>query len=290
MRWASDATVFDVSNVSDYFWGSRQEEWRIGQHFPCLKLPFPVMWMEWRRPREIITQGGHAVDPRKAPVRTAVLLRQWDTPPDAKVYPAEKASQVDENASEWIDIILFFQNEDSTVVGPIFFAAFAIDERGSYIEDSWSGLCVPLSERDVSAMLEPQQAAHFRSLATEISPHCYPALLGLSFLHCKNVTRIVHRPEAWHVRGFRKRHGRSPVSYYTLNIEPMKEVLRREGHSETVGIAKALHICRGHFANYDEKPLFGKYTGTFWKPAHVRGSLKHGAVVKDYAVKAPSTT
>ena len=45
------------------------------------------------------------------------------------------------------------------------------------------------------------------------------------------------------------------------------------------------HYCRGHFATYtEEKPLFGKYSGKFWIPAHVRGSVKNGAVVKDYCV------
>ncbi len=69
----------------------------------------------------------------------------------------------------------------------------------------------------------------------------------------------------------------------------MKEVLRREGGSETNGLKKALHICRGHFATYSpEHPLFGKFTGTFWKPAHVRGSQEHGIVVKDYVIKVPS--
>jgi hypothetical protein len=50
---------------------------------------------------------------------------------------------------------------------------------------------------------------------------------------------------------------------------------------------KALHIARGHFAHYTEdRPLFGKYTGTFWRPAHVRGSADFGTVKSTYKVKA----
>lgn len=47
-------------------------------------------------------------------------------------------------------------------------------------------------------------------------------------------------------------------------------------------------FCRGHFSTYTEdRPLFGKVSGTFWVPSHVRGSAKQGVVVSDYNVKAP---
>lgn len=109
--------------------------------------------------------------------------------------------------------------------------------------------------------------------------------LGLAFLHCKNVKSLcesIPTPE----RGRKKGDPRPPqLKFYTLDISPMKEVLRSEGRSETEGIGRALHICRGHFAHYsEEKPLFGRLAGTFWIPDHVRGKLEHGQVVKNYAV------
>src|SRR3990167_3444505 len=59
---------------------------------------------------------------------------------------------------------------------------------------------------------------------------------------------------------------------------------------EVNGLKKALHIVRGHPVTYTkEKPLFGKYSGTFWKPAHARGSIEQGAVLKDYKVNAPQS-
>jgi hypothetical protein len=107
--------------------------------------------------------------------------------------------------------------------------------------------------------------------------------LGISFGHCKNVRTEeveVRRPGNWHVNT-----GVPVYKYRTLHIDPMKETLRREGRSDDVGLARALHICRGHFATYsEESPLFGRYSGTFWKPQHVRGKATAGVVVKDYAV------
>jgi hypothetical protein len=47
----------------------------------------------------------------------------------------------------------------------------------------------------------------------------------------------------------------------------------------------ALHLVRGHFATYTEAaPLFGRQTGTFWRPAHTRGNAEHGVIEKDYEV------
>lgn len=110
--------------------------------------------------------------------------------------------------------------------------------------------------------------------------------LGISFMHCKNVRQVEEQRDQgdrWH------RQYKTPrYTYRRLLIDPMKEVLRREGKSEEVGLQRALHICRGHFATYSEdKPLFGKRAGTFWIPDHVRGSKEAGEVQKDYTVAAP---
>lgn len=115
-----------------------------------------------------------------------------------------------------------------------------------------------------------------------------PAFLAVSFMHCKKVVRrqdfIAGPGEKW-----TRRTGTPKLKYHVLDINPMKEVLVTEGGSQSVGTKKALHICRGHFATYTaEKPLFGNIVGTVWKPAHVRGDIKQGAVVKDYAV-SPAT-
>lgn len=109
--------------------------------------------------------------------------------------------------------------------------------------------------------------------------------LGLSFLNCRNVSRreVVEQTPNRLVR----RHNAPPEHrYYTLNIDPMREVLRREGKlNESSDMRRALHLCRGHFATYSEdRPLFGKLIGTFWVPAHLRGLASAGTVTKDYTI------
>lgn len=115
-----------------------------------------------------------------------------------------------------------------------------------------------------------------------------PLFLALSFMHCKNVSQRGVEQGSFERQVWRKKHGRPLVRYHVLDIDPMRKVLNSEGGAQEAGLKKALHICRGHFATYTaEKPLFGNVTGTFWKPQHVRGNAKRGAVVKDYRVKAP---
>jgi hypothetical protein len=113
-----------------------------------------------------------------------------------------------------------------------------------------------------------------------------PPFLALSLMHCKNVIVHTNEPARKLSAAHNKKHGRPLLRFHTLEIEPIKKILRNEGQIEKVGLARALHICRGHFATYtDDKPMFGKVTGTFWRPAHVRGNLSAGAVIKDYDVQ-----
>lgn len=112
-----------------------------------------------------------------------------------------------------------------------------------------------------------------------------PLLLAISFAHCRNVEMLDQTPPR-HERRYAEKNGLpAPVTYKILDISAMQGVLRSEGKSESEGLQRALHICRGHFAHYDEKPLFGKVQGTFWIPDHVRGSAGAGIIVKDYRVR-----
>lgn len=126
-------------------------------------------------------------------------------------------------------------------------------------------------------------------LRDSFMPMIHTTLLAVSFMHCKNVVLTRQTPpkikptpkqKRWHTET------QQLSTYHVLNIEPMKQVLKTEGQSEKTGLQRSLHICRGHFAHYDEEhKLFGKYAGTYWKPQHIRGTQKVGVVAKDYRIK-----
>jgi hypothetical protein len=112
--------------------------------------------------------------------------------------------------------------------------------------------------------------------------------LATTFVHCKNVKTIEHQPSRQQ-RRFRERKGGPPlVSWRTIDVPAVDRLLREEGGLGQHGLKKALHLVRGNFATYTEDaPLFGRYTGTFYRPQHVRGKDKGRLSVHDYRVHGP---
>lgn len=113
-----------------------------------------------------------------------------------------------------------------------------------------------------------------------------PVLMANAFAHCRNVREKEVTPPARLSRSHRRHHGTPLTRYSVLVIDPMREVLRREGRSDRVGTLRALHICRGHFKSFNEKPLFGRLQGMYWWSPQVRGRAESGHIVKAYRVKA----
>ena len=109
-----------------------------------------------------------------------------------------------------------------------------------------------------------------------------PALAAISFMHCKNVA-LIDEPLSRQQRRMKERKG--GIHYKVLDIEPFKKQVRSEMRPGESQLQRALHICRGNFATYTEdKPLFGKLTGTYWRPMHVKGNKSRGEIVKDYDI------
>ena len=125
------------------------------------------------------------------------------------------------------------------------------------------------------------------------------AVNSFAFLHCKNVKQLditaTHGPGAKWCR----RQRVPEVTYKTLLIPGFTYEGRIVNSNGELGervdesTDRRMHIVRGHFATYTaDKPLFGRAdtgVGKFWHPAHVRGNLKQGAVVKDYEVVPPAS-
>ncbi|MBZ0293363.1 MAG: hypothetical protein K8L99_12420, partial [Anaerolineae bacterium] len=112
----------------------------------------------------------------------------------------------------------------------------------------------------------------------------YPALMSLQFLNCKNVELVDYEPSP-RIKQLSEKHRVPLDTYKVLKVNTTRKVYPDREGDDSPSDPKRLHIVRGHFAHYtDEAPLFGKYTGTFWIPAHVRGDESVGMVVKDYEI------
>lgn len=117
----------------------------------------------------------------------------------------------------------------------------------------------------------------------------FPTFLTISFMHCKNVELKNTIPSAPLSKKHEKKYGKPLIRYKILEIEPMRKVLESEGQDRSLGLKHALHICRGHFKDYTEHGLFGKYKGLYWWDSHVRGDSSRGTVVKDYSIGSVDT-
>ena len=120
---------------------------------------------------------------------------------------------------------------DKGIVGPIYTAIIALDERGSILGNP-SGYLPFFDQCEHKDRREGTTRYSLQLL--------YPALLALAFLGCKNVARAECQPDKQVNRERRKAGLRPFVRYHTINIEPMKRVLKTEGNVETEGLKRAL--------------------------------------------------
>ena len=290
----SGSAAFEVANVAEYYYaGSDRELWEVDKHFPNLAPPFERMWLETVAPSRIVSdqRGENAW---QSPVRAwGVDCRSIRFDPDTVPYSQTHLAQLnggtlargwdgqpnepgDDERGWTVGMMPFVQIEGEGIIGPWFTYVLVVRDDGTlYGPPAIIGTWMP-DHNDTNALSELIK----------------PLLLAISFLHCKNVR--VQEEESQLSRQERRRLERAgiePVRFKTLDIAPMRQILEYEGGAAAVGIQRALHICRGHFATYTEdKPLFGRHAGTFWVPAHVKGSVKEGIVGKDYRVLAPKAT
>jgi hypothetical protein len=261
-----DLPILLIDNVSDYYYfGSDQEHWDLVKDFPNLAPPWPAFWAEHRLATKIHSKERGDTD-------LTHLMGQAKGKIGALVHALDPARITGEGelppGTRWILwcelFIEYGVHKDDRPTGPHGSVFFCVDADGHCVGKPWmQGFS---SNEDVAVM---------KGLMTFF----HPTLLAVSFLHCKNVViedQAVPKPLA---KKYHAKTGHWPTRYKTLIIEPLKQILKHEGHSDRVGAAKAMHICRGHFRDYREgRGLFGKYKQLVWTPSVIRGTKgKHAA-------------
>jgi hypothetical protein len=127
----------------------------------------------------------------------------------------------------------------------------------------------------------PERIAEHQSFITKLQP----VFLCLSLLQCSNIAIQDVSPEEKLGRAYQKRHGIPLSSYKTLVVTGKRPPTPRTEETTKPTYHVRQHLCRGHFATYTaQRPLFGKYVGTFWVPSCVKGSADLGTIKKDYLI------
>ena len=295
-RMLQESTVVLIDNVADYYFSHHVDAKRGPsgpEQFPQLAPPFSMAFYEYTllpwmydtlfndveigKPRALnqvgvlviaVETGSIHVDASQhSPLSSALNERKSGLPP------------------EWYLCIELFAGDRAERLAwcPALRVGLTVDADGRLASDPRYNLWA-LDDRITDNLAIEQ------SRLWTLMPLAYPALLATSFLHCRNVSTEEHVPAAKLNKAYRRRHGLPLVRYKTLTIEPMKQVLRKQGQIESQGLSKALHICRGHFKDYRASAgLFGKHKGLFWWDMQARGAPDLGAVVKDYAIKLPTS-
>jgi hypothetical protein len=276
-----DAFFINADNVASYFWESNdKDEWDTEKDYPNIAPPFYRFYIEHALPKDANINGekrhNHLAD---VVDRVGVFFTGLDVekPPEDAFRSNDPALiRYKSNGVRWVLYAQpFILYKNSTFRQLDFMYVMHIKPDGSlYVS---GGVAV-----GVIAPKNVNGDAAFKIFTGILGP----SLLAISFMHCKNVHFVAHDP----LRRSGKRSNRygPKVKYYTLEIEPMKTILRTEGEIEHNGLRRSLHICRGHFKDYRDKGLFGKFKDIYWWDAHARGNIAAGVVGKDYSVNTDS--
>jgi hypothetical protein len=265
--------VLLIDNVADYYFKSTDQEfWTLDRDFPNGAPPFPSFWCEHRLPKLIHSREHGDTHTGTEGGRIGVFCAAVD--PALSKYEGQAPEGV--KWILWSEIFVDYGRWRSSglIDGPVGSIFMCVDAEGRFLGLPWMQSYAASDEYSLEVM---------RSMMTWL----HPMLLAVSFLHCKNVALEDHKVDAPLAKKYRARHGVDPTPYKTLVIEPLKAILRKEGgHGSGNGLAKALHICRGHFRDYREgRGLFGKYHGQFWIPATVRGTKGKSAPAREIEVR-----
>lgn len=286
-RVVREAQIIACDEVTRFYYEeSDKDRWSLKDDFPNLAPPHPIMFLQTKAPRFIRSHDYGDVAWEDEITEWGILLMAID-PDKARSIGLDADGVLDVAGSKWVyEGVLFIVMNDK-LRGPCAQMAFAIAEDGSYVPTSHGGILL-------QSVLHNTDKPEFDSgIASSMFEMVKPLLLSICFMHCKNVVRVPVEPKLTRQQRRRANAGADVPApgtrYTTLAIDPMKQVLRREGGSEHVGTRKAMHICRGHFKTYTpDKPLFGRpidRSVMVWVPQHLKGTDHTRRVEKTYDVK-----
>lgn len=284
------STHIRIQNVANYYWeGSSQEVWELEEHFPNCAPPWNAMWMEWRQPQTVNSEGTILKSPiGGSPIGAFILgmksKTEWPkwylmiTGFAPRLYPGASLGtavvMVGPSGALWVPKVR------------------EVPHFRQMFKDVW-GVLGPINETDqdpdapaVLHMIPQIGNASLDDCMTFLTHSVRnPVLLALSFCNCRNVTATVTNLDQALVQS-RAKKGKLPVDrYYTLQIEPMRRLIDQVEKDQAVSRQTALHIMRGHFKDYRKSGLFGKHKGIYWWDMALRGDAGQGTVKKDYSIK-----
>lgn len=277
------AQLIVIDNVANYFWEQflSTEDWNVAvSDFPCVMPPFLSIFFDFRvRPSTNLYPQFEEAGLWMRVVEKEDALRMFTEDQGKELFHSEDAKAI-------LFCYPYLRRRSSKDVAEIGQFVLPITDEG-LIVPAEDGRIAMMSR--IANLLGCNTQEEKQGLVANFAHNIiYPSLLALSFMHCKNVRTTMEDPPTKLSRIHKKETGRPLLRYHVLQIDRMKAVFKKAEEEGKLGLNQALHICRGHFAEYGKDGsglLFGKLAGRFFIPMHARGNAKRGIVLKDYEVK-----
>lgn len=255
LRKITDA-VFDCTDLSKVFTGSPPDT----LYKAPLKPPFPLSWFESKNPKCgpecrigcLITDCGDHLDGQ------------------GSFFHSKGCHQFFQSTDKGNSVNEFFPTKISI---PLDVKTFLPD-----FDNHKMFICREAVPKDVDPD-DPETLENIASLTRHVT---LLPFFCIGLLNCKNVAQV-QNPVSPKIQKARERRGKYPL----FNFRTLKITGTRGAPNTPLGgtaASPSLHVQRGHFKDFNEKPLFGRHKGTFWWQPHARGSPDSGVVRKDYDV------
>lgn len=247
------------------------------EELPSLAPPYDKFFVEFRMPLfDEARERYHILAMPYAGVHITALR-----------YPEGVMAKFAGDLYEWsYEMIAFLENQNTGEIDNLGAGYVLLDTNGQALEFTTeageTGYCRftwGIKYRDPKTGAPP-------SRDRDILPQTIldAALYTVGMLHCRNIGTTIVDPRRAEAKKMLKHYGVPMTRYHILKVTGKGSGAGAEIGAPT-GQHRPLHWCRGHFKHYtEEAPLMGKFSGTYYFGAHVRGRASAGAVVKDYEV------
>lgn len=262
---AFETKLFDIDNVAAYWIHHDQWEFDMQKDFGPIRLPYPACWMEHTFHRNNEQQAGITDN--------GWLLMEFH-PGSAKRTQLLSGYGAKDHSPENI-----------LIVASLFWSTPHVDDHAVL---SW----VTEEGRWITSVVHiPQGSALLKNLldlgmsrdgsASELRAMFNPVALAIGLANCRNIDVPAMRTRD-ETRGKKRLRNKRPSTQYRVIRLPGAPSNRVDGPVQNAGQLR-LHTVRGHFKTYTEdKPLYGKLTGTWWWNPAVRGNRNNGEIVSTY--------
>ena len=241
------APVVDITRVWESVAVSDRDSYVLAEDFGCCRLPWEYAWLAWE-----------STDPEMGGTSQSNFALVSDITDTTFRREREEPAGTGRTILGLVWVVSATTGAGDRAAGPLLSWNLYLTDEGRPITAQWSQLHAALNDKAFEMV-------------------CVGTTAALDFLNCRNVELVEPRRE----RHERRRIERTGVRVSELWVFPAGKTYATSSElGQPVGWGGPASPVRGHFAHYGPEwnrgLLFGKYSGRFYIPQHVRGNVEQG--------------